>query len=159
MLRETLADTRATVRSYDTKAQIVGVGYLFALGAIGRFDEQIPTAMDITTATVVVFWAMIMLPIILFGSVLYPTRKSAPLLSEQAESKPRRVLYVNPDEFKTVAALKTAVIGSNALDETAFELLKASKLRELKRKRFIRGLIAAGVAFTLIFASQFFQSV
>lgn len=37
LLCDSLSEAQSTVRSYDTKAQIVGIGYIFALGVIGRF--------------------------------------------------------------------------------------------------------------------------
>lgn len=40
LLRDGFNEAQATVRAYDTKAQIVGVGYIFALGIVGQvFDE------------------------------------------------------------------------------------------------------------------------
>ena len=41
LLKDSLAEAQNSVRSYDTKAQIVGVGYIFALNVIGQLSAQI----------------------------------------------------------------------------------------------------------------------
>ena len=47
LLRDSLAEAQATVRAYDTKAQIVGVGYIFALGVAGRTEALLPEASEL----------------------------------------------------------------------------------------------------------------
>lgn len=42
LVKEALAEAQQTVRAYDTKAQIVGVGYIFALGIVFRLGELLP---------------------------------------------------------------------------------------------------------------------
>lgn len=70
ILRDALADAQATVRSYVTKAQIVGVGYFFALGVVGRLSDQLSTGREIGVLEVLLGWAGVILPILLFGYVL-----------------------------------------------------------------------------------------
>ncbi len=47
LLRDSLAEAQSTVRAYDTKAQIVGVGYIFALGVVGSFEALLPEASEL----------------------------------------------------------------------------------------------------------------
>jgi len=42
LVQEALAEAQQTVRSYDVKAQIVGVGYIFALGIVFRLGSLLP---------------------------------------------------------------------------------------------------------------------
>lgn len=43
MLLAALQETQSVARSYDTKAQIVGVGYILALNLVLHFDDLLPT--------------------------------------------------------------------------------------------------------------------
>jgi hypothetical protein len=41
LLCDTLAEARVSVRTYDTKAQIVGIGYIFSLAILGQIGSAI----------------------------------------------------------------------------------------------------------------------
>ncbi len=157
LLHDSLAEAQATVRAYDTKAQIVGVGYIFALGVVGRFETLLPKASEMTPLTVSVACVAI-LPILLFGFVLHPSRKSAEKFADQPEATPENVLYVDPTKLGSVKALKEAVGRCDPIKEVSFELLKTSQLRELKRRRFLRALYSATVVFLFIFATHFIRA-
>ena len=153
LLRDSLVEAQTTVRAYDTKAQIVGVGYIFALGVAGSFEALVPEASELNLLTLSVACSAI-LPILLFGFVLYPSRKSAEKFADQSEATPEHVLYVDPTKLGSVKALKEAVARCDPIKEVSFELLTVSQLRELKRRRFLRALFLAGVVFLFIFATH-----
>ncbi len=157
LLRDSLAEAQATVRAYDTKAQIVGVGYIFALGVVGTFETLLPKASELNLLTLSVACGAI-LPLLLFGFVLYPSRKSVKKLAKQPEKTPEHVLYVDPTKLGSVTALKEAVARCDPIKEVSFELLTVSQLRELKRRRFLRALFSAGVVFLFIFAHHFIRA-
>ena len=69
LLRDSLAEAQMTVRAYDTKAQIVGVGYMFALAVVGDFEALLPKASELNLLTISVACGAI-LPILLFAFVL-----------------------------------------------------------------------------------------
>ena len=156
LLRDSLAEAQTTVRAYDTKAQIVGVGYIFALGVVGSFEALLPEVSELNLLTLLVACVAI-LPILLFGFVLYPSRKSAEKFAAQSEETPEHVLYVDPTKLGSVKALKEAVARCDPIKEVSFELLTVSQLRELKRRRFLRALFSAGVVFLFIFATHFIR--
>ena len=156
LLHGSLAEAQETVRAYDTKAQIVGVGYILALGVAGNFEALLPEASEFTPLTLSVACGAI-LPILLFGFVLYPSRKSAEKFADQSEATPEHVLYVNPTKLGNVKALKEAVGRCDPIIEVSFELLKVSQLRDLKRRRFLRALFSAAVVFLLIVAVHFIR--
>ncbi len=156
LLRDSLTEAQETVRAYDQKAQIVGVGYIFALGVVGSFEALLPEASELNLLTVSVACVAI-LPILLFGFVLYPSRKSAEKFADQSEATPEHVLYVNPTKLGSIKALKEAVGRCDPIIEVSFELLKVSQLRELKRRRFLRALFSAAVVFLFIFATHFIR--
>jgi len=137
----------------------VGVGHIFALGVITRFEDLFHKAADFNLIKVVVAWFIVILQIVLFGYVLYPSRRVAPTLTEEEASKIDRVLYVVPGKHHSIEQIKRAAEKCDPSNEVAYELLKVSMLRDLKRQRFVRGLFAAGASFLLIFASQFYRSL
>lgn len=158
LVRDSLVEAQTTVRAYDTRAQIVGVGYIFALGIVSLINDILPEREGDPLALVLLAWAIVILPIFHFGYVLYPTRKTAPKLSQDLDAKLERVLYVEAGRFTTVEDLRASVERCDLLNEYCFELLKVSKLRELKRKRFLRGLYSAAAAFAALFLSHVARS-
>ena len=159
VLRDSLGEAQTTVRAYDTKAQIVGIGYIFALGIVTQFEGLFPKTSEISVVYVLVAWGVVVLPILLFGFVLYPSRKTAPKLEHEPTAKLKHILYVDTKKLGSVTELMEAAGRCDPLSEVAFELLKVSKLRELKRQRFLRALFAAGVCFVVLFTSQFMRSL
>ena len=108
-----LKEAQDTVRAYDTKAQIVGVGYIFTVGIITNLGTRIPNTPEFGAVAVLVAWLVFVLPIALFGAVLYPTRKVAPDVMEQS-SHPTRVYYVEPEHIRGINSYMTAINASDA---------------------------------------------
>lgn len=92
-LMASLKEVQDTVRAYDTKAQIVGVGYIFAIGIIFNLGGRIANMPEMTTVTITFAWLVFIFPIALFGAVLYPSRKAAPSLGEKG-THADRTFYV-----------------------------------------------------------------
>lgn len=146
LLRDNLNEARIAVRSYDTKAQIVGIGYIFALGVVLRVDEVVHDLVEVNVAYVLIAWGIMILPIVLFGRVLYPSRKRAPAVSDTPTDGLQHVLYVDPDTHAGVDELIRSANRADVARELAFEALTVSGLRSLKRRRFLRALFAPGRA-------------
>ncbi len=87
------------------------------------------------------------------------TRKTAPDVSEQMRTKLQHWLYVEPERHGSVEALQEALTRADPVAEYAFELLKVVKLRELKRRRFLRALFAMAIAFLVLFLSHLGRSL
>ena len=65
------------VRFYDTKAQIVGVGYILALNVVLHFGDLLPNHAPIGPLFFAAVWLIVIMPIVQFGQVLYPSRRRA----------------------------------------------------------------------------------
>lgn len=154
LLRDGLAEAQMTVRAYDTKAQIVGVGYIFALGVVAQINEFLSPREFNSIGFVLLSWLVVVFPVFHFGHVLYPTRKTAPKLYKSEHETLEKVLYVSSGDFSSVEKLGVAIAKSDAVKEYCFELIKTSKLRELKRTRFLRGLASSPIAFFILFVSH-----
>lgn len=157
ILKEALSEAQQTVRSYDTKAQIVGVGYIFALGIVFKISDLLPDLETVEPMFIVIGWAIVILPILLFGFVLYPTRKSINT-RDQGRAANKHLLYFSPGQFTSVADYLDSLQHADGVVERANELHSVTSLRELKRKRFLRALFSSGVAFVLLFAAQLYRS-
>lgn len=145
-----LEEAQATVRGYDTKAQIVGIGYTFTLNIVAAVVGGLPGAAQSGIVFVLVFWSVVMAPLFLFGYVLYPSRRSVSKVPDGGAAGVRRALYVQTSRYPTVESLKAAVAEVDWEDELAYELLMVSKLREQKRARFILALAATVLSFIVL---------
>jgi hypothetical protein len=157
-LMSALDEAQTSVRAFDTKAQIVGIGYIFAVGIISTIASWNPDKTPFTASTVIMAWALVIVPIILFGSVLYPSRKMAPALGEKS-SHVKRLFHVSLEYIKDVDSFLSNIEQCDIKAELSYELMKVSALRELKRIRFIRALYFSCLSFTLIFLAQLLRSL
>lgn len=159
LLRSGLAEAQTNVRSYDTKAQIVGVGYILALGVVGKISTLLGGEMQLGATAVLLAWGIVVMPILFFGYVLYPARKTASYLDSKDHHNNQHVLYIDAAKKKTFEEVRQASLVASPIDELSFELLMVSSLRETKRKRFLRGLFAAALSFLVIFLDQIYRAL
>jgi hypothetical protein len=156
-LMASLKDAQDTTRAYDTKAQIVGVGYIFSANVILDLGSQIGDRPELNLLTVTLAWLIVIFPIVLFGAVLYPTRKVSPRLGEKG-SHAARTFYVEPEHVVDVETYLATVEANDPKKEVAYEILKTSGLREIKRRRFLRALWAAAISFVALFIGQLLRA-
>ncbi len=146
-LQAALKETQDTIRSYDTKAQIVGVGYIFAIDILQRFVRAAPGAeavIQIEQVRYLITWILVFVPIIMFARVLYPSRGTMNLSA-------RHTFYIPAAHHMTVAQFKEEVSECDWLEEMSAELIKVSRLRDVKRRRFLTALWTAGASYGLMF--------
>lgn len=153
-----LKEAQDTVRAYDTKAQIVGVGYIFAINIIFNLGNRVANFPEMSVVTLTLAWLVLIFPILLFGSVLYPSRKVAPKLGEQGGDA-RRTFYVEPEHIHDIDTYLADVDASDPKKEIAYEILKTAGLREIKRRRFLRALWWTVMCFMVLFFGQVLRSV
>jgi hypothetical protein len=162
MLLAALQETQSVVRSYDTKAQIVGVGYILALNLVLHFGDLLPTRASLGPLFFVFVWGVVIMPILLFGQVLYPSRTRAEkefVAKAPSASKPECVYYVDPDAFVDASDLVNRALTTNWTEVLAAELLKTSRIRIIKQVRFRRGLMLAVLSFVILGGEQFARSL
>lgn len=161
MLLSALQEAQAMVRAYDTKAQIVGVGYILALNLVLRFGDLLPTHAPLGPVFFAGVWAILIMPILQFGQVLYPSRRRAEreLAPKTAGHAQPPLFYANPDRFSDVGEFVDASLKCDWTTVLASELLKASRVRIIKQIRFRRGLLMTVVAFVVLAGEQFLRSL
>jgi hypothetical protein len=154
-----LKEAQDSIRAFDVKAQIVGIGYIFAIGIITTIGTLNPgDAPQFTSLTILFAWFIVMIPIVFFAAVLYPSRKMAPELGETSKQV-KRLYHASLEYYKNIDAYLEDVRNCDIKMEISYEIMKLSALRDLKRTRFLRALFAAGTSFLLLFSSQLFRAI
>jgi hypothetical protein len=161
MMLAALQEAQSAARSYDTKAQIVGVGYILALNLVLRFGDLLPTHAPVGPLFYAAVWGIVIMPIMQFGQVLYPSRMRAEKefngkVSGASAAPP--VYYVDPGSFADVRDLVHQALKSDWTSVLAAELLKTSRVRTIKQARFHRGLLMTVVSFVVLGGEQFLRS-
>ncbi|MEQ8664279.1 MAG: hypothetical protein RIC16_01010 [Rhodospirillales bacterium] len=152
-----LREAQDTVRSYDVKAQICGVGYIFALGVVQRSGDQMPIPVEFAVWYVLAGWLVIVLPILMFAMVLYPSRVDK-IARKHWPDHVLGTMYFERHQFEGVTDYAAAALKADWAREVAFEIIKVSEIRDLKRIRFLRALYWAAGSFTVLFLSQMLRA-
>lgn len=148
-----LAEAQDTIRNYDTKAEICGVGFILALGIVKQAGDSIPVPIEYASFYVMAGWLIIVIPIIMFALVLYPSRIDK--ISKQSRpASVTGVMYFNTDIFPDVQSYGEAAKNSDWAMEILYEITKVSLIRDKKRSRFLRALYWAAGSFCVLFLSQ-----
>ena len=155
-----LREAQDSVRGFDTKAQIVGIGYIFSLGVIGTISSHfLNRDWDGNTALWLSLTLIVLItPIVLYGLVLYPSRRMAPSLGVEEQDRPR-VFYYSHREGRDLAAYRRDIERCDWRDEVITEIVMVSNLRDVKRKRFLRALYVTAASYALYFFALFLAAV
>ncbi len=147
-----LKEAQDTVRAYDSKAQIVGVGFIFSIGVITNFGAMIPSEWEIGALGLILGWTLAIGPIVLFGMVLYPSRSIAPALGPRVDAV-KHTYYLRGQD-RNLDTYLSDIDSCNWKEEFGCEIMKVSGLRDLKRQRFMRALYAAGLSYLVVIVLQ-----
>ena len=150
LMSKALAEAQQSMRFYDTKAQICGIGYVFSLNIVLGINNTLWPDPQPTLLAVLMGWFVFLLPMFFFAYVLYPTRPPLSAEDRGTNSNAKKILYIRRDRYQTADQVKNAARNANVLDELAFELVKASHLRDRKRTRFMRALLLALGSFLIM---------
>jgi len=148
-----LAEAQDTIRNYDTKAEISGVGFILAVGIVKQAGDSIIVPIEFAMFYVLAGWLVIVIPIIMLALVLYPARFNKTVTSVQPDDV-QIVMYFDRRVFLNVDAYIKATNESDWAKEIVFEIMKVSGIRDIKRQRFLRALYWSAGSFTFLFLSQ-----
>ena len=156
-LLSALKEAQDSVRSYDTKAQIVGVGFIFTIGILTKLGAHLPGGEQFGTLGVIFFWVLTIGPIIMFGFVLYPSRNVASHL-ESYEEEIGHNYYFSGKRQRALDSYLNDIQNSDWTSEIAYEIITVSSLRELKRVRFVRALRISAMSLGIVAILQILSS-
>jgi len=146
-----LKEAQDNIRTYDTKAQIVGIGFIFTIGMVVKFNTWTAISEQWNHLAIITTWLLIIVPVVLFGSVLYPTRRMAPEVLKNQEIV-KGLFYMN--KVESVAEYTRHLCDMDIEQELSYELLKVSYLRDLKRRRFLQAMSVASLSLVCLFVLQ-----
>ena len=152
-----LKEAQDSVRSYDTKAQIMSVGFIFTIGILTKLGASLPGPSEFNTIGVVLFWLLGIVPILLFGFVLYPSRHSVQSLQSQ-KAPIHHKFYISSERPRDLDTYLKDISSGDWSAEIAYELIKVSSLRDLKRVRFMRALKSSAFSFGVVAVMQILRS-
>lgn len=152
-----LKESQDTVRSYDTKSQICGVGFIFSIGIIAQIGKGFGSEIQMTTFMVIFLWLLSIGPIILYGMVLFSSRKT---MDELGRDEPDilHIFYLLGRKSKDFSSYMVDIQACDWKKEIALEIVKVARLRNIKRDRFIRALGSSGISYVLIIFFQILRS-
>lgn len=149
-LLDALRAAQDAVRTFDTKAQIMGIMFILSVNVILTVLEVGPS--DATPGPIWLLMILVLLvigPVILFAAVLYPAQNPTRGIAFDPATV-HGTYFVAAGRGDDLDAFLAAVGRTRWRREIAFELLKISNLRDIKRRRFLRALSAAGASYLVI---------
>ena len=136
-LKQAIAFTEWTIRSFDTKAQISIAAFVLSINPLWSIlTSACPRAASSPLVTILLF--LLVITILLFGYVIWPVAVTQSRLTGGWQSK--GLFYVgDPSQFTT--SLYTDRLKDLTIEvELAAETLKLAYIREIKSRRFKNAL-------------------
>lgn len=148
-LQKIIDETQATVRAYDTKAEILAVILTLVIGII-----NFTLVNDVKSVGCIKYMALIttaigVIALFVNGFVLYP-KKDVFKAIQTNNYKPKRTYFVNIETTPTFNNIDIYVDEVDSTDwkhELAYEVLKISLIRDRKHSCFIWALRLSGLTF------------
>jgi hypothetical protein len=141
-LRQAIAFTEWTIRSFDTKAQISIAAFVLSINPLWSIlTSTCPRAASSPLVTILLF--LLVITILLFGYVIWPVAVTQSRLTGGWQSK--GLFYVG-DPSQLTTSLYTERLKDLTIEaELAAETLKLAYIREIKSGRFKNALKAVVV--------------
>ncbi len=149
-LLDALRSTQEVIRSYDTKAQIMGIIFILSINFVLTLIRELVGIGPIPPAATLSLAVLVLLPLGLFGYVLFPANN--PVGDLELEGQPVRHSYFVDGRGPSLTDYLIDVEATDWATELGFEIMKMARLRERKRRRLLRALVAAGASYVLILA-------
>lgn len=156
-LTAAIASTEATIRAYDTKAQVGAATFVLSITALVSLMGRAVSAPSNSNIASALLCIMAVATLIAFFSVLIPF--TSPRLQHRSSlGQVRKLFYVNQQEYPDIETYLSSIAHLNRLHEMSYELLKLSRIRDRKDVRF-RIAVGFSLVFYLIFMYQFLQTI
>lgn len=147
-LLDALRSTQEVIRSYDTKAQIMGIIFILSINFVLTLIRELVGTGPIPHVATISLAALVLVPLGLFGFVLYPANN--PTADLEIEDQPIRKTYFVFQNDRSLGRYLDDIEATDWPVEIGFEIMKMARLREIKRRRLLRALVAAAISYTLI---------
>jgi hypothetical protein len=149
-LKQAIAFTEWTIRSFDTKAQISIAAFVLAMNPLWSIlASACPRAGS--SLTVVVLLALFVATVLLFGFVIWPVTLTQARLTGGWRTK--GLFYVGDPNQLTASLYSERLRELVIEEELAAETLKLAYIREIKSRRFKNALKSVVVFYAWVIVS------
>lgn len=136
-LKQAIAFTEWTIRSFDTKAQISIAAFVLAMNPLwSMLTSACPRAGS--SLAVIVLLGLFVATVLLFGYVIWPVTLTQARLTGGWQTK--GLFYVGDPNQLTASLYAERLRGVMIEEELAAETLKLAYIREMKSRRFKNAL-------------------
>jgi hypothetical protein len=147
-LLDALRSTQEVIRSYDTKAQIMGIIFILSINFVLTLLRELVGLGPIPPVATISLAALVLVPLGLFGFVLYPANN--PTAALDIAGQPIRRTYFVLRNDRDLGRYLDDIEATDWPVEIGFEIMKMARLREIKRRRLLRALVGAAISYMLI---------
>lgn len=149
-VKHAIEDTQATIRAFDTKAEILGILLTLAIGItnFALLDHATGIAKCLLTSS----WIMALIAIAVLGLVLHPKKNPFKNI-DRGNYTPSGTYFLcnlSSSPQSTVTALADKAIKTDWVSELMYENMKLSAIRDHKHFWFTWALKLAGITILLI---------
>jgi hypothetical protein len=149
-LKQAIAFTEWTIRSFDTKAQISIAAFVLSMNPIwSMLAATCPRAAS--SPFVAILLALLVATILLLGYVIWPVTLTPSKLTGGWQTK--GLFYVGDPNQLTASLYADRLKDLTIEAELAAETLKLAYIREIKSRRFKHALISAVVFYAWVIVS------
>lgn len=149
-LMHAIEDTQATIRAFDTKAEILGILLTLAIGITNFTFLQ--NGIGYAKWILMGSWVVALIAIIVLGLVLHPNKNPFKNVDRgnYIPSGTYFLFHLSSSPQNTVTALADKAINTDWVSELTYENMKLSAIRDNKHYWFTWALKLAGITILLI---------
>jgi hypothetical protein len=148
-LKQAIAFTEWTIRSFDTKAQISIAAFVLSINPLWSIlNSACPHAAS--SIPVAVLLVLLLTSVLLFGYVIWPVKLSRPQLAGGWQNS--GLFYVADPEHLTASIYSDRLNGLAIEAELAAETLKLAYIRDIKSRRFKNALLSVVIFYAWVLA-------
>jgi hypothetical protein len=141
-LKQAIAFTEWTIRSFDTKAQISIAAFVLSINPLWSIlSSACPHAAS--TLPVAILILLLLTSVLLFGYVIWPVKLGRPQLAGGWQNS--GLFYVADPEHLTASTYLDRLNGLAVEAELAAETLKLAYIRDIKSRRFKNALLSVAL--------------
>jgi len=148
-LKQAIAFTEWTIRSFDTKAQISIAAFVLSINPLWSIlSSACPHAAS--SMPVAILIVLLLTSVLLFGYVIWPVRLTRPRLTGGWQNS--GLFYVADPEHLTASMYSDRLNGLAIEAELAGETLKLAYIRDIKSRRFKNALLSVVIFYAWVLA-------
>jgi hypothetical protein len=148
-LKQAIAFTEWTIRSFDTKAQISIAAFVLSINPLWSILSS-ACPQSASSIPVAVLLVLLLTSVLMFGYVIWPVKLTRPQLTGGWQNS--GLFYVADPEHLTASMYSDRLNGLAIEAELAAETLKLAYIRDIKSRRFKNALLSVAIFYAWVLA-------